>query len=618
MSTVAEALVAGLLEAGVARMFGVPGGGSNLELLEAARALGLPFTLCHHESAAAIMAATTAELTGRPGAVLSALGPGVTASATGLAHARLDRAPLIYLSDRHPDSALAFTTHQRLPHERLLAPIVKGSALVTAESAAEQIAWAVRLAQAEPRGPVHLDLSADLGRMAAAACPPAEAPPALLVPSAADVKRAGEMIRSARHPVVVAGLQCRAADSKWLRAFCEAVPVPCLTTYKAKGAIPDPHPLAMGVFTGGALEEPVVGRADLIIAFGLDPVELIPRPWPYRAPVLSLARCPWNDAAMRPETGGYYAPALELVGEPSAVLEELAPLVVGRASSDWDVVLVDRLRRERARALEVAVPGLAPHRVVQLARELTPAGTVATVDAGAHMFPATAYWHAVELGELLISNGLATMGFALPAAIAAQLVHPERRVICFTGDGGLMMVAAELETAARLRLPLVVVAFDDGALSLIQIKQEQKGYDGAPLRYDGPDLAALARAFGVRAFAAADEAAFRSAFIAALAAPGPSLIAAKIDASGYRRTLEIVRGKVARRGLRPPSDPPRTGLRRQLGRRAMLVRAGRSRVRGGLTPASGRGEGIISGHGVSCRRAMRRRSGRSSSGSADR
>ena len=134
------------------------------------------------------------------------------------------------------------------------------------------------------------------------------------------------------------------------------------------------------------------------------------------------------------------------------------------------------------------------------------------------------------------------MGFALPAAIAAQLVHPERRVLCFTGDGGLMMVAAELETAARLRLPLVVIVFDDGALSLIQIKQEQKGYGGAPLRYDGPDLAGLARAFGIRAFTAADEAAFRSSLIAALAEPGPSLIAARIDPSGYRRTLEIVRG----------------------------------------------------------------------------
>ena len=158
------------------------------------------------------------------------------------------------------------------------------------------------------------------------------------------------------------------------------------------------------------------------------------------------------------------------------------------------------------------------------------------------MFPATAYWLALEPGELLISNGLATMGFALPAAIAAQLVHPDRRVVCFTGDGGLMMVAAELETVARLRLPILIVVLNDEALSLIAVKQEQKGFEGVSMRYAGPDLGALARAFGLRAFTATDEATLRTALVGAQSAPGPALIDARIDASGYRRMLEIVRG----------------------------------------------------------------------------
>src|SRR5262249_25247739 len=150
--------------------------------------------------------------------------------------------------------------------------------------------------------------------------------------------------------------------------------------------------------------------------------------------------------------------------------------------------------------------------------------------------------HAVEPGECLISNGLATMGFALPAAIAAQLVFPERRVVCFTGDGGLLMVAAELETAARLRLPIAIVVFNDGALSLIEVKQAQKGSTGAALRHEGPDLGALARAFGLVTHSAFDEDGLARAIAAALAADGPSLIDARIDASGYRRTLELVRG----------------------------------------------------------------------------
>jgi len=542
--TVAELLIEGLRRAEVPRLFGVPGGGSNLELLEAAREQELPFVLCHLEWSACIMAAVTGELTGRPGAALATLGPGVTASATGLAQAMLDRAPMIFLSDRHPDAALEFTTHQRLDHAALLGPIVKSSMSVTAESAGDCIAHAVQLALKEPRGPVHLDVPADVAGSEALRQPPSLVPPPAAAPDAEAVERAAQMILRARRPVVLAGLQCRPCDSKWLRAFCEAVPAPVLTTYKAKGAIPDPHPLSLGVFTGGMLEEPVVRRADLIIGFGLDTVELIPRRWPYTVPVLNLTRCASSEPGLAAQGGGaYFTPALEVVGDLGMILEELAPRLVRRdMTADWDVAEIDRLRRERLAALAVPVPGLAPHRVVQLARELTPAGGIATVDAGAHMFPATAYWDAVDLGECLISNGLATMGFALPAAIAAQLVHPDRRIVCFTGDGGLMMVAAELETAARLRLLITIVVFNDGALSLIQIKQEQRGFEGVSLRYAGPDLGALARAFGLRTFVAEDEAAFRSALIGAQAVQGPTLIDARIDASGYRRTLEIVRG----------------------------------------------------------------------------
>jgi acetolactate synthase I/II/III large subunit len=206
-------------------------------------------------------------------------------------------------------------------------------------------------------------------------------------------------------------------------------------------------------------------------------------------------------------------------------------------------VEIERLRRERGRALEISVPGLAPHRICQIAREMTPAGTIASVDAGAHMFPAAEYWQAVEPGEFLISNGLATMGFALPAAIAAQLAFPERRVLCLTGDGGFMMVAAELETAVRLRLAITVVVFNDAALSLIAVKQEQKGYEGASMSYAGPDVAALGRAFGIPARTVVDEAGFVAALSASLATSGPTLIDARIDPSGYLEMLEVVRGK---------------------------------------------------------------------------
>jgi acetolactate synthase-1/2/3 large subunit len=562
MPTVADLLVASLRRAGVPRVFGVPGGGSNLELLEAARVQGLPFVLAHQEWAACIMAAVTGELSGHPGAAISTLGPGVTASATGLAHARLDRAPMLYVSDRHPEAALAFTTHQAIDHRAHVGAIVKGTVTVTPDSASHWIAHAVQLALSEPRGPVHLDLPADVAGRDAVPMAVNVTPPPPARPAADALERAAALIRGARRPVVLAGLGCRLADAKWLRAFCEALPAPLLTTYKAKGALPDPHPLAMGVFTGGALEEPFVRQADLIIAFGLDPVELIPRAWPYQAPVLNLTRCPSDSPGLvAPGGGAYYKPAGEVMGDLGGILEELAPRLASAVAADWDVAAVDRWRRERRAALEVPVAGLAPHRVAQLAREFLPAGAIATVDAGAHMFPVTAYWDALEPGECLISNGLATMGFALPAAIAAQLQHPDRRVVCFTGDGGLMMVAAELETVARLGLPIVIIVFDDQALSLIEVKQEQRGIVGASMRYAGPDFPALARAFGLRAWIAKDEETFRNALVAAQAAPGPTLIDARIDASGYRRTLEIVRGIPSPHQAPSPHSIPRTGER---------------------------------------------------------
>src|SRR5258706_10988159 len=202
MPTVAELIVEGLLRAEVPRIFGVPGGGSNLEVLEAARARGLRFGLCHQAWAATIMAAVTGELTGRPGAVLSTLGPGVTASATGLAHALLDRSPLLYVSDRHPASVLAYATHQYVDHAAHLGPIVKGSVMVSPDSAGHWVAHAVQLALAEPRGPVHLDLPADVAGVPAVPGATAVTPPAMPTPDDALGAPAAEMIRGAEPALV--------------------------------------------------------------------------------------------------------------------------------------------------------------------------------------------------------------------------------------------------------------------------------------------------------------------------------------------------------------------------------------------------------------------------------
>ena len=535
MPSVAEVLLGGLKNAGAARLFGVPGGGSSLELLEAARRCGLPFVLCHQETAACIMAAVTGELTGKPGGALVALGPGAASAVNGVAYARLDRAPLVVFTDRHPEGTRAFTTHQALDHRGLLGTVAKASMIVGATAARAQIVEAVELALTDPRGPVHLELPADVASEPAGGSAPVEEPEPEPPTETSGMNRAAEQIRSSRRPVLLVGLQCRDdEDTRYVRELATRLGAPILTTYKAKGIVPDDHPLHAGIFTGAAIEQSVVGAADLIVAVGLDHVELIPKRWAYKSPVVHISR--------EPSSAHYYRPDVALTGRPGQILQELMARLGPDVLTEWKRETLAELKRSVVERLVVPTEGLAPHRVVQMSRKIAPAASIAVVDSGAHMFPLTHFWTARAPQSFLISNGLATMGFALPAAIAAQLARPELPVICFTGDGGLMMVAAELETVKRLSLPIVIVVFNDRALSLIQVKQQQKGYGDRDMSYCGPDFPTLARSFGFEAFAAVTETEFKEAFAAALATEGPALVDARVDPSGYRPMLEAIRG----------------------------------------------------------------------------
>src|SRR5215813_7198895 len=281
MPTVAQLVIEGLRQAGVTRLFGSRASGSDSELVEVAQQQGLPFVRCRLESSAVIMAAVTGELTGRPGAVLSGSGAEVTGSVTGLAHALLDRSPMIFLTETPAGAS-------HLDHGALVSPLVKGSLALTADSASHWMAHTTRLALTDPRGPVHLDLALDVARRAGLPLALDTSRPRPPSPDLDAVDHAAAMIREALRPVVVAGLECRAEDAKWLRAFSEALPAPVVTTIKGKGGVPDPHPLAMGTLTGGALDGPVMRRADLVIAFGLDPIELATQTWPYPRPVVSI------------------------------------------------------------------------------------------------------------------------------------------------------------------------------------------------------------------------------------------------------------------------------------------------------------------------------------------
>jgi acetolactate synthase-1/2/3 large subunit len=530
-------------------MFGVPGGGPNLDLVEACEDAGLRFVLTHGENAAAIMAATYGELTGRPGACLATRGPGAAALVNGVAHARLDRCPMLVVTDTVPRSDRRRISHQRLDQRQLVGAAAKASvrlggddrdeghsigaagkgpsaeAIVRMGGVTDVARAAVAHACAPPWGPVHVDVDPSVETR-----PPAfEAPP--VTAGAAALAKARELVAAARRPVLVVGMGARGKATA-VRELVAAAGPPVLATYKAKGIVPEASESAAGLCTGAASEAPLLEAADLILAIGLDPVELIPAPWPYKAPVVAAG--PW------PIRETYFPLAAEVVGDLDAILADLAPAL---DASGWDRTGRD-YRDETLEALtDPGGDGLTPHAVIAEARAAFPDDAIATVDSGAHMLVAMALWEVSEPGRALISSGLATMGFALPAAIAAGLVHPERRVVCFTGDGGLGMCLAELETLARTGSRVTVVVLDDAALSLIEIKQRPGGHGGpGAVRYGDVHFAAVAAAMGLNAMRATNAGELRAAVAKAAAAEGPALIDAVIDPSSYPEVLSAVRG----------------------------------------------------------------------------
>jgi acetolactate synthase-1/2/3 large subunit len=533
-AAVAEALAA----AGVTRVYGVPGGGSSLSLIAATAARGIPFVLARQETAAVIMAATEAELTGRPGTVLVTRGPGVGNAANGMAQASLDRAPVLLLADGFTGAERAFANHQFFDHAAMLAPVTKAAArAVEADAAAGPMAATLLAnAMAAPRGPVLLELSAAVARAGAAPLPPADAPALTFSPGPA-LAEARRILGGARRPVVVAGLEANdPAACAAVRALVAALGCPALVTYKAKGVVPDADPLFGGVFTGGEAEAPILAEADCIILAGADPVEFIPQPWRFAAPIIDLATAP------RPVT--YRTPAAALHGP---LAPALAALAEGAGRSGWTAAGI-AAHRDRWLAALANGPGgnrgISPQAVVALAQAAcreAGADPRVSVDAGAHMFPCTTFWQASRPGDLLISNGLATMGFALPAGIAAALHDPARGALAFTGDGGLLMALGELATAVVLGVKLVVVVFNDATLSLIDIKKAG-AIPPEALGWPMADFAGVFGALGGLALRARNEAEYTAAMAEALAAPGPVLVDVLVDPGSYPAQIKALRG----------------------------------------------------------------------------
>jgi acetolactate synthase-1/2/3 large subunit len=543
--TIAQLLVHKLGQKGVKKIFGLPGGGSSLDVIAAASAQDIEFILTKTENAAVMMAGALSETTGVPGVALMTKGPGLTNSANGVAYASLDRAPVVVLTDGFTPKQLSYITHQVFDQKAVLAPIVKAVSRLESEDPEAEIEALLALACTEPMGPVHIELTSETARKLVSVSSESRLNATRTkvqsdehtVSSAIQLQALQARLRLARRPIVVLGLEAR-AHADVVRKFVDALGCAVLSTYKAKGVIPDSDPRVVGIFTGGSLEQEAIAASDLMILIGMDPVELILQPWRYTTPVLDIAAC------VHPVH--YVQPDIRVVGALTDILSALLSSG-GFGQSEWSVSALDALRESAQKQLTYAPVqyGVAPDRVAQLAALCCREAGIKpmfSIDAGAHMFSVAGFFPSERPGDVLVSNGLATMAFALPAAISAAVQERNTPVLCFTGDGGLMMCLGELCTAVEQQAKVIVIVFNDSALSLIDIKQQSRSMKPEGVRWRHHDFAATMQALGGVGIRVSNEQEFVEGMQRVLACDGPSLLDVSIDPSGYPEQLKAMRG----------------------------------------------------------------------------
>lgn len=535
----ADLIVSILKAAGIRHGFGVPSG-NVLPLMEAMRSGGIGFVLTAHEGSAAFAADVTGRMTGVPGLCIATLGPGATNLSTGVGSAWLDRSPLIAITCTLNQAQLGRRLQMWIDHHALFKPITKGTFRLRPGEIVATLTQALQLALSEPQGPVHLDLPEDVAlARATETLAPATAtmrampqPIRLPVAAQASIAQAGELLRAARRPVAVIGASAmRMRDPQLLRAFVERHAMPFATTLMAKGLIDEDHPLSLGCIERAMrkLQRALIHSADLVVGLGYDTIEVEYEAWASKVPVLhvDIGRAD-VDASVRL--------AQEVVGDLDDAVARLVALPA--AANDWPAQAAHQHRDAFQAALRPATAGFAPHQAIDVVRKLLPREGVLAFDVGAHTHQIGSQWTAHAPRSFLITNGWSSMGFGIPAALAAKLARPDLPVVCVLGDGCFQMTCGEVAVARREGLAIPIVVLDDRWLSLIKVKQEQRGLaqygiDVSPGDYLPPP----AHYFGVPAVGVDSAAGLERELRKAFAAKGPTVIEALVDAAHYAQTV---------------------------------------------------------------------------------
>ena len=519
---------------GVRHVFGIPGE-ETLDLNHSLHHSSIEFVPVRHEQAGAYMADVCGRLTGRAGVCLGTLGPGALNLLTAVADAYLDRAPLVALTGQRPLGWMHKESHQYIDLVEVMRPITKWNARVAQpQIIPEVVRKAFRVAEVEKPGATHLELPEDVMAQPLDAVPLPRRSPPLLETGAQELMRAAELVCGAANPIVLAGngvLRARAAPA--LREFARATGLPVAETFMGKGAVDYADEHALGTVGLQERDYELAGfeDADVVVAVGYDLVEHAPAHWnPRRDKTIVVID------SVAADVDAFYTPAVELLGDLAHVLTRLAQACRTAMPAASPPRPAARLREVVLGHLEAgreddAFPVRPPRALWEL-RQALGASDMLVSDVGLHKLWIARMFGAHEPNTVLIANGLAGMGFALPGAIAAKLVHPERRVVAVCGDGGFLMNCQELETAVRLRTAFVTVVWEDGAFGSIAWKQRERfGGEHFGTDFANPDFVRLAESFAMPAWRCNSAGEFGRRLRHALTLDVPSLIALPIDYS---------------------------------------------------------------------------------------
>jgi acetolactate synthase-1/2/3 large subunit len=522
-----------LFDLGVRRVFGFPGG-EILDFVEACRAVGMEFVLTRDEATAAFMADATGQLQRTPSVCVATLGPGALNMSLGVANAYLDRSPVIAVTAAVAAAASPYVTHQNLDLNAIYRPFTKLTLTLDGKDTATKVRDAYDLAAEQRMGPVHLALPRDVAR---SQDQPIEEVALSMwrhrptpEPFANQVERVAGAIREALRPVVILGFDLdphRDCDS--VLRLIERLGAPVFVTPKAKGMLSEDHPLFFGVCAGVGADNLVVdffGRADLLFGVGFDPVESN-KLWHERFKLVSI-----SPASIAVDA---YRPFAECLGDVNQIIALLCDSDLGR--HDWADAELSGFRERLAQALRPAhapEAGLSPYDLTRRLRTLFPRDTIHVTDVGSVKFVTSQCWETYDPQTFLLSNGLSSMSYAIPGAMAAKLLYPDRAVLSTIGDGGFGMTLAELETCVREGIDFVTVVYNDNSLSLIRVAQEYRSYPNCGVDFGPIDFATAAEAMGAWGVRIATMDQLDEAVRDALEMDRPAVLDVAIDPAEYR------------------------------------------------------------------------------------